>query len=55
MIKKSRSLKSYEEVIKELIVKSQNSKSFFGFLGKNKDLPKILKEIQDERRSSAKF
>ncbi len=55
IIKKTQGLKSYEEVIKELIVKSQNSKSFFGLLGKHKDLPKILKELQEERRASDRF
>ncbi|HLD15352.1 MAG TPA: hypothetical protein VJB94_02120 [Candidatus Nanoarchaeia archaeon] len=54
-IKKTQGLKSYEEVIQELLLKSRTKKSFFGFMGKSGNLPKMLKELQEERRASDRF
>ncbi len=54
-LKKSSNASSYDEVIQELIIKSQRAKSFSGFLGKREDLPKILKELQEDRRKSDRF
>ena len=54
-IKKTSGLQSYEAVIQDLLNKSKNKKSFFGFMGKSGNLPKMLKELQEERRASDRF